>query len=71
MEYRLQLPDEARIHPVFHISLLKEFMCDPTSTIAQISLPLLTNEIGPFLQPNMILQTRVILRNVNSIQQAL
>lgn len=53
--YKLELPPEAKIHPVFHVSLLKKQIGD--SDIVQ--LPQL-DEVGEILpQPEAILDSRV------------
>lgn len=67
--YKLKLPDQAKIHPVFHISQLKKFQGD--DTVAYLPLPLLTAENGPIVQPKEVLQTRMLLRNESQIPQAL
>jgi len=56
--YKLQLPHHARIHPIFHISLLKKFKGDPTTPY--LPLPLSTSEFGPIIQPQDILSTRTL-----------
>jgi len=45
--YKLQLPQHARIHPIFHVSLLKKIK-DDTST-PYLPLPLFTSELGPII----------------------
>ena len=47
--YRLQLPDTARIQPMFRISLLKKCEGDYIKQLLPPALP--TNEKGPLLLP--------------------
>jgi len=67
--YRLELPETARIHNVFHISLLKKFKGDHTTPY--LPLPLQTLESGPILPPHMVLDSRTILQNDKEVQQLL
>ena len=56
--YKLELPPEARIHPVFHVSFLKPCLGDPSDQY--IPLPLLSAPQGPLIQPSKILDARQI-----------
>jgi hypothetical protein len=67
--YKLKLPENAKIHPVFHVSQLKIFKGDPQQQY--LPLPLTMSEIGPMLQPIEILQARTIQRGTKKIHQIL
>jgi len=61
--YKLLLPSNARIHYVFHVSQLK--LCQRVHQQSYIPLPLITNDIGPILQPGDILQLELFSRETN------
>uniref|UniRef100_A0A0A8XUE5 Tf2-1-like SH3-like domain-containing protein n=1 Tax=Arundo donax TaxID=35708 RepID=A0A0A8XUE5_ARUDO len=57
--YKLQLPDNAQIHPVFHVSQLKKHL--GAQAVPQVNLPLVTTEGYIKIEPISVLQTRVYL----------
>lgn len=59
--YRLALPEGAKIYLVYHVSVLKPYVGAVLDNIQPL-LPL-TDELGPIIQPEYILQARTILRN--------
>lgn len=65
--YKLQLPEESNIHPVFHVSQLKKHL--GTQAIPMPNLP----DIGPEgqlkIEPVAVLQRRVIPRNNEPVVQ--
>lgn len=67
--YKLKLPPQAKIHPVFHTTLLKQCHGDPSTF--NIPASLLTNEQGPILQPAQLLQYRQVKRNSTWVPQVL
>jgi hypothetical protein len=69
LAYKLQLPTTAKIHPVFHISQLKEFK--GTDDEPYIPLPLTTSEIGPMMKPTAVLDTRMLIQGNQTIPQVL
>jgi hypothetical protein len=54
--YKLQLPDDARIHPVFHVLLLKKYVGDSATPATE--LPPVTDDGVVVLEPHQILDTR-------------
>ena len=67
--YRLELPEIARIHLIFHVSLLKRFKGD--SATPYMPLPLQIELEGPILQPFQVLASRTIVKESLSIPQVL
>lgn len=67
--YRLKLPDGAKIHPVFHISLVKQCAGDPS--LITVPLPLMSSSNGPVIRPATILQYRQVLRENRKIPRVL
>ncbi|KAH9668238.1 hypothetical protein KPL70_021339 [Citrus sinensis] len=67
--YKLQLPAGARVHPVFHVSLLKKAMGDLSENSSDI--PPIDDEGVLMLEPAEILDTRWLKRGGKFIEQSL
>ncbi|KAL9454503.1 hypothetical protein AB3S75_009990 [Citrus x aurantiifolia] len=67
--YELQLPENARIHPVFHVSLLKKAVGDFLSN--GVNLPPMDDEGSVIMDPEAILDTRWVKRGGKVIEQNL
>lgn len=63
--YKLQLPTEAQIHPVFHVSQLKEHKSDHTPVFSQ--LPAAVDLSGVQVVPERILERKMVKRH-NKVQ---
>ncbi|KAM0057208.1 putative nucleotidyltransferase, Ribonuclease H [Helianthus debilis subsp. tardiflorus] len=67
--YKLQLPPEARIHNVFHVSMLRKCTGTPVQQITPLHLVDSSSTIT--LQPAHILDHRTLLRGSSSVPQCL
>ena len=67
--YRLKLPATARIHPVFHVSLLKKHIGD--HTVMGTELPPMADAEEIIIEPDMILDTRWVKRGSKFIEERL
>jgi hypothetical protein len=67
--YKLQLPEEAKIHNVFHVSQLKPF--SPNHSPVFQELPKLVDLLGVCLLPKKILERRLVKKGSHVVPQVL
>jgi hypothetical protein len=67
--YKLDLPEESLIHPVFHVSQLKPFLPNYSPVFAE--LPKVAELDKQEIYPEVILQRRLVKKGSKAIPQAL
>jgi hypothetical protein len=67
--YRLELPENAQIHPVFHVSQLKAFHPKHTPVFAE--LPKVADLSGPGIWPEKIVDRRLVRRGNHAVPQVM
>lgn len=67
--YKLALPSDSMIHPVFHVSQLKPFT--PSYTPVYHELPKLVDLLARQLQPEHVLDRRLVKKGKRAIPQVL
>lgn len=65
--YRLELPEMAQLHDVFHISKLK--LCRGDPSIQQLPLPTEFKENQPIFKPLAVLRSRLVLIRGQPVRQ--
>jgi hypothetical protein len=65
--YRLKLPDDSKIHDVFHVSQLKPFVADYTPVFSE--LPITTDIEATNAPPEQIMERRLVKRENTAIPQ--
>ncbi|KAH7575759.1 hypothetical protein JRO89_XS02G0210500 [Xanthoceras sorbifolium] len=67
--YKLKLPNVSRVHPIFHISLLKKYIGD--NNISSTELPPIADDGEIIVEPEAILDTRWVKKGKNIIEESL
>ncbi|KAH9704605.1 hypothetical protein KPL70_011534 [Citrus sinensis] len=67
--YKLRLPVQSRVHPIFHVSLLKKFISDNLSP--GLELPSVDDDGLIILEPAAIIDVRWIKRGGKFVEQCL
>jgi hypothetical protein len=65
--YKLDLPDSSMVHPVFHISQLKEFIPDYKPVYS--NMPVQGDFSKEMLKPESILERHLVKKGNNAIPQ--